>query len=109
MATHLGPLRFGRWRHERGRGLGGALGRVIWLLALAAALILAIGIALTWGHANPDNDIVHGLLRAGTWLATPFRHVFGDTDARERLTENWVLAACVYLAGGGILAWLLER
>jgi hypothetical protein len=110
MATHIGPLRFGSWRHEsRERGLGAAVGRVIWLLALAVALILAIGVALTWGHANPGNDIVHGFLRAGAWLATPFRHVFGDTNAHERLTENWILAACVYLAGGGILAWLVER
>jgi hypothetical protein len=106
----MGPLRFGRWRHEsRGRGLGAAVGRVIWLLAVAVALILAIGIAMTWGHANPDNAIVHGVMQAGTWLATPFRHVFGDTNARERLTENRLLAAGVYLTGGGILAWIAER
>ena len=60
--------------------------------------------ALLWGR-----EIVHGVMRAGTWLATPFRHVFGDTDPRERLTENWLLAAGVYLAGGGILAWIVER
>jgi hypothetical protein len=45
----------------------------------------------------------------GPELAAPFRHVFGDTNARERLTENWLLAAGVYLAGGGILAWIAER
>ena len=101
MATHIGPLRFGRWRHEsRERGLGAAVGRMIWLLALAVALILAIGVALTWGNTNPTTRSCTAFLRAGTWLAAPFRHVFGDTNAHERLTENWILAACVYLAGG---------
>ncbi|MDN3351935.1 hypothetical protein [Actinomadura sp. DC4] len=108
MAAHAGPLRFGRWRHEK-RGLGAVLGRAIWLIAVVAALVLVTGVALTWTHADPGNDIVHGLTSAGGRLATPFRHVFGDADARERLTENHLLAAGVYLAGGGILSWLLER
>lgn len=114
MSTHIGPLRFGRWdlsdhKRREGRGLGFALGRVIWPAAMAAALILVLGIALTWGNANPGNELVHGVMRAGRWLATPFEGVFHDTNARERLTENWFLAAAVYLSGGGILSWIFGR
>src|SRR5690349_4132694 len=100
MSAHIGPLRFGRWdlsdRVRRGGGrLGFAVGRVIWFAALAATAILLFGILLTWGKANPDNDVVHAVLRAGDRLATPFQDVFHDADARERLTETWLLAGAV--------------
>jgi hypothetical protein len=114
MSAHIGPLRFGRWdlsdrRGREGRGPGFALGRLVWLAAITATAILLLGIMLTWGKANPDNDVVHAVLRAGDWLATPFLGVFHDTNARERLTETWILAAAVYLTGGGFLSWLVGR
>jgi hypothetical protein len=111
MTQHIGPLRFGRWEHSAParRGLAYRIGRLVWAAAIVVALILLTGVALVWWNANPGNELVRGVLRAGAWLATPFRGVFTDPDARDRLTENHVLAAGVYLAGGRILAWLLGR
>jgi hypothetical protein len=91
-----------RWqRHD-------TLSTVVWLLAWAAALVLAFGIALTWSRVAADTTTVHAVLRAGGWLATPFHGVFTGADARVRLTENWVLAGAVYLVAGRVLAWLLR-
>lgn len=96
------------WRTVRAHR-GGTLGGLIWLLALAVALLLTVGIALTWARADADVQPVHAIMQAGTWLATPFYDVFTDADARVRITENWLLAACAYLVGGRILAWVAGR
>ncbi len=111
MTAHIGPLRFGSWNvSARGRrGLGYGIGRLIWGTAMAVSLILLIGIALTWWNANPANDIAHAFLRAGAWLATPFHDAFTGGSPRARLTEDWLLAAGVYLAAGRVLAWVIGR
>jgi hypothetical protein len=109
VSTHIGPLRFGRWEHTASRrgGIRYNIGQVIWLAAIVVALILLVGVAFVWWNANPGNELVRGVMRAGTWLATPFRDVFTPANARDRLTENWALAAGVYLVGGRILTWLV--
>lgn len=84
------------------------LSAFVWSLAWVATLLLLFGIALTWGGANPHNNVVHAVMRVGTWLATPFHDVFRNADARTRLTENWAFAAGVYLVVGRVLAWLLR-
>ncbi|MCO5973863.1 hypothetical protein [Actinoallomurus soli] len=84
------------------------LSAFVWLAAWTITLILLFGIALTWGGANQANDVVHAVMRAGTWLATPFHDVFRNGDARKQLTENWLFAAGVYLVAGRVLAWLLR-
>jgi hypothetical protein len=112
MSGHIGPLRFGGWDlsdRRRRSGLRYGIGRVIWLATLGVVTILVLGTAFTWANANPGNDLVHAAMRAGTWLATPFRGVFHDPNARERLTENWLVAGGVYLVGGGLLSWLVGR
>lgn len=91
-----------RWQRHSG------LSAFVWLLAWTATLVLLFGIALTWGRADPHNEIVHAFMRAGGRLATPFDDVFRNSDARKELTENWLFAAGVYLAVGRILAWLLR-
>lgn len=85
-----------------------ALSALVWSLAWIATLVLLFGIALTWGGANQHNNVVHAVMNVGTWLATPFRDVFRNSDARVRLTENWLFAAGVYVIVGRVLAWLLR-
>lgn len=91
-----------RWQRHDG------LSALVWLLAWTATLILLLGVALVWGQANPHNNVVHAVLRFDTWLATPFRDVFQNADARKELAENWLFAAGVYLIAGRALAWLLR-
>jgi hypothetical protein len=99
-----------RWNTTRVRRLQrhDGLSAFVWLVAWTVSLVLLFGIALTWGGANPHNNIVHTVLRVGTWLATPFHDVFRNADARKELTENWLFAAGVYLVVGRVLAWLLR-
>lgn len=84
------------------------LSAFVWLAAWTITLVLLFGIALTWGGANQANNVVHVVMRAGTWLASPFGDVFRNDDARKQLTENWLFAAGVYLVAGRVLAWLLR-
>ncbi|MFL6051352.1 MAG: hypothetical protein ACJ72W_00310 [Actinoallomurus sp.] len=106
----VGDTRARRWntarvrRYQRHDGLSA----FVWLVAWTITLVLLFGIALTWGGANPHNNVVHAVLRAGTWLATPFDDVFRNADARKQLTENRLFAAGVYLVAGRVLAWLLR-
>lgn len=86
---------------------GFGVGRAIWMITMVVVAILLLGIALTWANANGNNELVHAVMRAGRWLATPFHDVFNNTNARERLTENWLLAAGIYLVAGRVLAWIL--
>ncbi|MEV5705630.1 hypothetical protein [Actinoallomurus sp. NPDC052274] len=99
-----------RWNTTRVRRFQrhDGLSAFVWLVAWTITLVLLFGIALTWGGANQANGVVHAVLRAGTWLATPFDDVFRNADARKQLTENWLFAAGVYLVAGRVLAWLLR-
>ena len=109
-STPATDTRTRRWNTTRVRRFQrhDGLSSFVWLIAWTVTLVLLFGIALTWGGANEHNGIVHAVLRAGRWLATPFDNVFQNADARKELTENWLFAAGVYLIGGRILAWLLR-
>lgn len=101
-ARRWDTTRVRRWQRHDG------LSAFVWLVAWTATLVLLFGIALVWGGANQQNNLVHTVLRAGTWLATPFHDVFRNADARKELTENWLCAAGVYLVVGRVPAWLLR-
>jgi hypothetical protein len=93
-----------RWRLRRHNPLAA----VVWFGALAATLVLILGILLTWSNANIGNPIVDAVIWAGAWLATPFRSMFTDPNPDRQLMMNWSIAAAVYLIGGRLLAWLLR-
>lgn len=71
----------------------------------AAAAILALGMLLTWGDANPGNSLVDATLDAARWLATPFQDAFTRTDPEEQLYINWTIAAVVYYVLARALSW----
>jgi hypothetical protein len=93
-----------RWRRHRRNPISNAL----WTVALTAAAVLGLGMLLTWSDANQANDVVHAIMRLGTWLATPFHDVFSNSDAKHQLYENWGLTAGVYLVVGRALSWLIR-
>ncbi|MEU5877428.1 hypothetical protein [Spirillospora sp. NPDC047279] len=74
----------------------------------AAALILALGMLLTWGDANPGNTIVDATLDAGRWLATPFHDAFTRPNPEHQLYLNWGIAAVVYYAMARVVSWLIR-
>lgn len=91
-----------RWRTRRHN----LVSATIWLAAWVAALILGLGILLTWANANPANDVVHPILRAADWLGTPFRNAFLNPDPKHRLYADWGVAAGAYLVVGRVMSWL---
>jgi hypothetical protein len=91
-----------RWRRNRRNPVSTAS----WMTAVAAALILVLGMLLTWSDANQANDVVHAIMRMGNWLATPFHDVFTNANVEHQLYQNWGLAAGVYLILGRALSWL---
>lgn len=96
-------------RRPRRRLLGkrhNPVSMMLWAAGFAAALILLIGMLLTWAEANPANALVNATYNAGEWLATPFHNVFTNPDAETRLYQNWGLAAAVYYVLGRVASWL---
>jgi hypothetical protein len=86
---------------------------VVWLLAVAAAIILAAGALLIALDANQDNAIVEWVLDAAHAIDGPFWKVFEFTEENARgqvVTDetkealvNWGLAAVAYLVVGRFL------
>ncbi|WP_433240183.1 hypothetical protein [Actinomadura nitritigenes] len=91
-----------RWR----RGRHNPVSAMILAAGWAAAFILALGMLLTWGGANPGNDLVHATLNTGRWLATPFHDAFTRSDPKEQLYINWAIAGVVYYVVARALSWM---
>ncbi|WP_157430437.1 hypothetical protein [Actinomadura macra] len=91
-----------RWRRSRHNPISMMILAVGW----AAVVILALGMLLTWGDANPGNTIVDATLDAGRWLATPFHDVFTRSNPDEQLYINWAIAGVVYYALARTLSWM---
>jgi hypothetical protein len=85
----------------------------VWLVAVLAALVLAVGALLVALGANRDNSIVDLVLDTGHQIDGPFWKVFEFTkesrngtvvvDQTKEYLVNWGLAAVGYLVVGRIL------
>ncbi|WP_232828233.1 hypothetical protein [Kribbella monticola] len=77
---------------------------VIWLIAVLAAAVLALGALFTaLDQANQSNEIVRFVLDRGHDLVGPFKDLFRLQTAKNTLLVNWGIAALVYLIAGKIL------
>ncbi len=84
------------------------LASLVWVLAVVAALILAVG-ALLWSlDANRANSLVSFVLNAAEMIDGPFWRVFNLHDPIKNHLVNWGLAAVVYLIIGRVADRLIR-
>jgi len=75
---------------------------VVWLLAVLAALILAVGTLLISLDANADNAYVGWVLDAADRIDWFFWKIFEMKDRTQNHLVNWGLAAVAYLIVGRV-------
>ncbi|GAA0600579.1 hypothetical protein GCM10009534_38700 [Kribbella sandramycini] len=86
------------------RKLRNLLASLIWLIAVLAAALLALGALFTaLDQTNQSNEIVRWVLERGHDLVGPFRDLFRLETAKNTLLVNWGIAALVYLIAGKII------
>ncbi|MEV6414619.1 hypothetical protein [Kribbella sp. NPDC051718] len=79
------------------------LASLVWLIAVIAAAVLALGALFTaLDQANQSNEIVKWVLERGHDLVGPFKDLFRLETAKNTLLVNWGIAALVYLIIGKI-------
>jgi hypothetical protein len=80
------------------------LASLIWLVAVLAAAVLALGALFTaLDQTNQSNEIVRWVLERGQDLVGPFKDLFRLETAKNTLLVNWGIAALVYLIAGKII------
>jgi hypothetical protein len=90
-------------------GAGAILARIIWLVAVLVALVIALGIAFVVLKANMGNSIVSSIHDAAKFLVGPFDGIFKPKDHRLAIAINWGIAIVVYLFVARLVARLLQR
>jgi hypothetical protein len=86
------------------RRLRNLLASLIWLVAVIAAAVLALGALFTaLDQTNQSNEIVQWVLERGHDLVGPFKDLFRLETAKNTLLVNWGIAALVYLIAGKIV------
>ncbi len=86
------------------RRLRNLIASLIWLVAVIAAAVLALGALFTaLDQTNQSNEIVRWVLERGQDLVGPFKDLFRLETAKNTLLVNWGIAALVYLIAGKII------
>ncbi len=87
---------------SRSRALRSGIASAVWLVAVAAALILSVGALLISLDANTDNAMVSWVLDAANRIDWRFWKIFEMNDRTQNHLVNWGLAAVAYLIVGRI-------
>jgi hypothetical protein len=86
------------------RRLRNLIASLVWLIAVIAAAVLALGALFTaLDQTNQSNEIVRWVLERGHDLVGPFKDLFRLETAKNTLLVNWGIAALVYLIAGKII------
>jgi hypothetical protein len=87
----------------------GVVATVVRWVGLVFALVLALHVLLTVGHANPDNIITRFVSGAADPLALAFKSLFTPDNAELRVLVNYGLAALFWLVFSAVLSRLIRR
>ena len=91
------------------RKLRNLIASLIWLIAVLAAAVLALGALFTaLDQTNQSNEIVRWILERGHDLVGPFKDLFRLQTAKNTLLVNWGIAALVYLIAGKIVEKIIR-
>ncbi|MFF0342195.1 hypothetical protein [Kribbella sp. NPDC004875] len=91
------------------RKLRNLIASLIWLVAVLAAAVLALGALFTaLDQTNQSNEIVRWILERGHDLVGPFKDLFRLQTAKNTLLVNWGIAALVYLIAGKIVEKIIR-
>ncbi|MFG1910358.1 hypothetical protein [Kribbella sp. NPDC048928] len=91
------------------RKLRNLIASLIWLIAVLAAAVLALGALFTaLDQTNQSNEIVRWILERGHDLVGPFKDLFRLETAKNTLLVNWGIAALVYLIAGKIVEKIIR-
>jgi hypothetical protein len=91
------------------RKLRNLIASLIWLIAVLAAAVLALGALFTaLDQTNQSNEIVRWILERGHDLVGPFKDLFRLETAKNTLLVNWGIAALVYLIAGKLLERIIR-
>jgi hypothetical protein len=82
---------------------------VVWLVAVLAALVLALGALCVSLDLNQDNTIVEAILDlAGTLDFGVFKTFSGEDAETKEALVNWGIAAVIWLVVGKVLDKLIR-
>lgn len=79
------------------RGVFGLLRVAVLIVGLVVVAVLVIYVLLVLTNANPHNDLVRFFARVSKPLAWKFKDLFLPRTRKANITENYGLAAIVYL------------
>ncbi len=90
-------------------GVAGILAKIVMVIAGIAAAILVLHIIFVMFNGNPSNTIVSDVQDWADSLAGPFKSLFKFKNDKTNTLVNYGVAAAVWVAGGRLVASLLQR
>ena len=89
--------------------VAGILAKIVIVISAIAAGILVLHIVFTMFKGNSSNSIVSDVKDYANNLAGPFKDLFSFKNPKTNTLINYGIAALVWVAGGQLVARLLQR
>ncbi|MDQ1631678.1 MAG: hypothetical protein QOJ32_3001 [Frankiaceae bacterium] len=89
--------------------VAGILATIVMVIAFIAAGILVLHIVFTMFKGNGGNNIVRHVSDYANSLAGPLKDLFTFKNPKTNTLINFGIAAAIWVAGGRLIASLLQR
>ncbi len=89
--------------------VAGILATIVMVIAGIAAAILVLHIVFVIFKGNPSNNIVSHVQDYADNLAGPLKDLFSFKNPKTNTVINYGIAALVWVAGGRLIASILQR